>query len=357
MPPPGRHSAMVCSVIRRLRYVVRTWDFGALRTVTVDGVAAVAGMFSTVEQSTVCTLHEAGTGRLLGDWPMPYDWSFPHPDTHLSTVAADGEAYSIVRGRGADYTVHRLTLDGPVLVGRFEPPGDGVYTVAAGAVAGQPAVLSSDWRQVHYHHLRTGAPLRPPWTAPDGWRVDGLVAVAGRTYAWLEPDTGAVPRTDWRCWLWDAGTGRPVAPPVFVRGYRWGPWPLARRPALLVKTDWQDYRVLDLALGRPVGPALPPPAGHLRAPAAGVLHGRAVLAAATGTTLTVWDLLSGEPRHAVTVPAAPLAVVVAADRLYAADPGGGISAHPVPLRAVHPLAARAPRRGPTSGWSGSPATC
>ncbi|MDG6106940.1 hypothetical protein Daura_28195 [Dactylosporangium aurantiacum] len=323
---------------------MRRWDFGALRTVAVGGVAAVAGMFSTVEQSTVCTLHEADTGRLLGGWPMPYDWSFSHPDAHLSTVVAHGEAYSIVRGRGSDYTVHRLTLDGPVLTGRFEPDGDGVHTVAPGVVSGRPAVLSSDWRRVHYHHLRTGARLRPPWTAPDGWQVEELVAVGGRTYAWLEPRDDT-PRTDWRCWLWDAVTGRPVAPPVFVRGYRWGPWPLGRRPALLVKADWQDYRVLDLALGRPVGPALPRPAADLTAPAAGVLHGRAVLAAAAGTALTVWDLLSGAARHVVTLPEPPLAVAVAADRLYVADPAGGIGAHPVPLRSVHPLAGRAPQHG------------
>ncbi|MEV0131049.1 hypothetical protein AB0H83_21620 [Dactylosporangium sp. NPDC050688] len=173
--------------------------------------------------------------------------------------------------------------------------------------------------------------------------MDEVVAVAGRTYAWLEPD-GDTPRTDWRGWLWDAVGGRPVAPPVFVRGYRWGPWPLGRRPALLVKTDWQDYRVLDLALRRPVGPALPEPAGDLSAPAAGVLHGRAVLAAAAGAAVTVWDLLSGVPRHVVTVPEAPLAVAVAADRLYIAGPEGEISTHPVPLRAVHPMAVRTARR-------------
>ena len=45
---------------------VRTWDFGALRMATLDGVVVVAGMFSTVDQTTVCTLHEADTGRLLG---------------------------------------------------------------------------------------------------------------------------------------------------------------------------------------------------------------------------------------------------------------------------------------------------
>ncbi|MFF5226051.1 hypothetical protein [Dactylosporangium sp. NPDC000521] len=319
---------------------MRTWDFGALRTATAGGVVVLAGMFSTVDQATACTLHEADTGRLLGGWPMPYDWCFSHPDTNLSTFEADGEAYSIVRGRGSDCTVHRLTLGGPVLLDRFEPDGDGVHTVAAAVVAGRPAVLSSDWRRVHYHHLRTGEALRAPWSAPDGWRVEELVAVAGRAYAWLEPDDDDSPGTDWRRWLWDAISGRPVVPPAFVRGYRWGPWALGRRPALLVKTDWQEYRVLDLALRRPVGPALPESVESLSAPAVGVLHGRAVLAAATGTTLTVWDLLTGSPRHVVALSGAPLAVAVAADRLYAADPEAGISAHPVPLRAMHPLAPR-----------------
>ncbi|WP_344507354.1 hypothetical protein [Dactylosporangium maewongense] len=318
---------------------MRTWDFGALRTATVGGVAVVAGMFSTVDQATACTLHEADTGRLLGGWPMPYDWCFSRPDTNLSTFAADGEAYSIVRGRGYDCIVHRLTVDGPEPVGRFEPDGDGVYTVAAAVVSGRPAVLSSDWRRVHYHDLRTGEALRAPWSAPDGWRVDELVAVAGGAYAWLEPDDDS-PRTDWRGWLWDAIGGRPVGPPVFVRGYRWGPWALGRRPALLVKTDWREYRVLDLALRCPAGPALPATVQDLSAPAVGVLHGRAVLAAVTGPALTVWDLLTGAARHVVAFPDVPLAVAVAADRLYVADPEGEISAHPVPPRALHPLAPR-----------------
>ncbi|WP_238006365.1 hypothetical protein KZZ52_35885 [Dactylosporangium sp. AC04546] len=318
---------------------MRTWNFGALRTATVDGVVVAVGMFSTVDQVTVCTLHEADTGRRLGGWPMPYDWCFSRPDTHLSTLAAAGETYSIVRGRGSDYTVHRLTLDGPVLLDRSEPHDDGIFTLAAGTVFGRPAVLSSDWRRIHYHHVRTGEALREPWSAPDGWRVEDLVTVAERTYAWLEP-ADETPRTDWRCWLWDAITCRPVVPPTFVRGYRWGPWALGQRPALLVKTDWQEYRVLDLTLRRPVGPALPHSVAELSAPGLGVLHGRPVLAAAAGTALTVWDLLTGSPRHVVALPDPPLAVAVVADRLYVADTAGEISAHRVPLRALHPFAAR-----------------
>jgi hypothetical protein len=318
---------------------VRTWDFGALRSVTVDGVVLVAGMFSTVEQDTVCTLHVADTGELLGGWPMPYDWCFSDPDSNLSTCTADGRTYAIVRGRGYDYHVHRLTLDGPVPVRRFAPDDDGIHTVAPGVVSGQPAVLSSDWRHVHAYHLHTGEAIVEPWIVPDGWRAVELLTVGQRTYAWLQraDEPG---RPDWHCRLWDVLQRRPVGPPMFVRGYRWGPWALGRRPALLVKIDWEVYRVLDLSLRRPVGPALPDTVDGLSAPAAGILHGRAVLAAATGTSLTVWDLLTGSPRHVVALPAAPLAVVVAGDRLYVADPAGEIGAHPVPLRALHPLAAR-----------------
>lgn len=261
------------------------------------------------------------------------EWVVVDPERGLRTLTVNGIVYVLARCRGAD--LYRL----PLYHVRFLD-----YDAAALTwIDGHPAVLAAHEDTVTFEHLLTDEPLRAPWRAPAGWMVDELVSVRDHPYAWLRGDPD-----HWRGWLWDPVADRPVRPPLRVVGYRWPVTQLSTRPAMLTKVNWEAYQVWDLALGAAVGPALSADTPDLTAPSLGTLHGRAVLAASTGTEVRVWDLLTASVLHAAGSPVEPLATALGPDdQLYVLDADGALHAFAVPLRNVHPLTKKTrPSRGP-----------
>jgi hypothetical protein len=223
-----------------------------VRAVTIGGRVIATGLFSNLAGDTGVLIQDAVTGALLGSAAVADDWVFTMPDGHLSTATVGASSYAVVLGRRSTYAVIRLTPDGPLRVGAFQPDAIYVNGVAAGQIGGLPVVFAWGESEVGAYRLLTGERVGHVWTAPAGWRVDAVVRAGRRAYVWLAHD-------DDRCWLWDAASGAPVRPPVRIRGLRWGPWDLAGRPALLRLVWRQRYELWDLALGEPVGIRAPGP--------------------------------------------------------------------------------------------------
>jgi hypothetical protein len=320
---------------------------GAVRAVTVADVPLALCLLSTAEGSSTLVLYRLDTRSAIGRWGYPDDYVFVVPDEHIATYTIGTAAYSVLTGRRNGYTVHELTSRGLVQAG--SAPALGVRSAVAGERDGRLVVFATDGERVHTLDLFTGVARHHPWIPPVGWEVSTVVTVGRRTYAWLErrvtdvAHRRAAPADEryWWHWLWDVAGGTPVGRPQFLRGYHWGPWPLGPRPAMLLKADWRRYEVRDVALGTPVGPALPADVAKLSAPAAGLLHGRPALSGHADGHVRLWDLATGEQRYAAEVAQPPLATAVAPGGVVVVlGPDGTVTTLGVPLRAVHPSALR-----------------
>ena len=307
--------------------------------VTVDGLTLLVAMYCSQGLSGRIELLDAVTGAVLDSgWTTFKEWWFD-PERRLRTFTVDGIPHvAYVWGRGGSYQVERVTLDGFVAVGSFEDDlGSGPAVPAV--VGGEPVVATHGPTSVRLRHWRDGHPVCPMWTAPSGWTCDELVAVRGGVRVWLTPDGAG----RWDQWLWDPVADRPAGPPLTMRGYRCGPWTVDGHPLLLYKVDWRDWQLWDLARRAPLGPGL----GDLglENPAAGVLHGRPVLAGILDSAAVLYDVGTGRQLADRTMPHPPLATAVAGDTLWAVDTDGGFVRHTVPVRDIHPSALRAASAG------------
>jgi hypothetical protein len=327
---------------------VSQWQFAALRLVGIGDQWLALSLLSNTNYDTVFNVQTVDGGGHLGGWTHPSDWCCSSPESHLKIVDASGATFSVVQGRRDDYFVDRLTDAGPHDVGRFDSPRGAADIWAPGVVDDHPVVFTAAGQQVRCQDLRTGEIVGPPWMGPAGWEVAELVHAGGRTYAWLVPAAqhgelasiaAGLRMTPWHGWLFDVVARIPVRAPMSLRGWLRDAWLTSSRPAVLVALDPSRSQVWDLALGGPLGPALPITSSD-RAMSLGFLHGRPVLAVAdVKQAVRVVDVATATALCVVELPRPPLATAVGAGgRLSAVLDDGTVTTTVVPLRAVHPLA-------------------
>jgi hypothetical protein len=302
------------------------WSFAAVRTTVVAGRVLVVGLYSNLDGDNACLVHDAVTGDPLGALPIDDDWVYTTPERRLAVM----DSHAIVLTRRSAFLVVRLTHAGPEPVG-WRTPASHADAVVLGRVGRRAALFATEGDTVTTYGLPVGTRLGPEWTVPPGWRIGDLVRSGRRVYAWLGDG-------DDRCWLWDVGAALPVGPPAPIRGLRWGPWDLGGRPALLHQA-WRRYEVRDLTLGTSIGPPLPVAAHELSVPCVGTVHGRRVLAAATGHRVRVWDLPTGRLVHSGQSPEPPLALALHDGGLVMVERQARVHAVPISPRSAHPLTA------------------
>jgi hypothetical protein len=345
---PGMTRSAILSLSRQScpRTVIPVYQSGDLRVCDVGGRTMVVAYFGTADGGQHLELRDDRTGAVV-EHVVPWykEWWFDPADRHLAAFRHDGKPYVvIVTRRGLEYHVFRVTPRKLVQVADVEPSGsDFLGDIAMMTLDGTPTVVTCGDR-VHFRHWLDGHEMRPEWRAPEGWRVGDPVVAGDRLFLWLSPHVSReVPTQEvWRVamnqgwWLWEPLRDAPLGGPLKVRGYQWGPWPVAGRPVMLYKRDWRSFQVWDIARREPLGPFM----GDLdlNRPHIGTAHGHRVLAAALDEHVRVWDVSTARQIAETALPRA-VAVNIGPDNVIRAIDGRGVMARmEIPIRAVHPLA-------------------
>jgi hypothetical protein len=308
---------------------------GALQVVDVDGQILLTGMYCDDDGHNRVDLRDAATGEVVDVYDHYKQW-WNAPARHFTSFSWLGRTYILhIRPRSIGYCVQRVTPKGFELTEEAIPDDDGAILALAPAVLdGRLAILTCDERSARFREWRTGDHVLRSWAAPKGWAWPSPISIGRRSYVWLNYDG---PEHVYR--LWDLTSDTPVGLPLPVRGYRWGPWTLDQRPVALIKVDWRDFQVWDLARRQPLGPGL----GDLELenPSVGLIHGRPALTGTVGTSLQIWDIATGRLLNATDLPDTPIATAIGPkNTAWAITSTGYIGRLTITPAQIHPAAAR-----------------
>lgn len=308
---------------------------GALQVVDIDGQIFLTGMYCDGDGQNRVDLRDAATGEVISAHYHYRRW-WNDPAEHFTSFSGPYGTYILYKRPGANgYCVQRVTPNGFEFTEDAVPEDDGAFfEVAPAALGGNLTILTCDERTATFREWGNGNHVLRTWTAPDGWADPSPISIGGQPYLWLGCDG---PEHTSR--LWDPISDEPVGPPFLVRGYRWGPWSLNRRPVALFKVNWRDFQVWDLARREPCGPGL----GDLELenPSLGLIHGRPALAATVGTSLRIWDIRTGRLINATSLPDTPIATAVGPkSTAWAITTTGYVGSVIITPAEIHPTAAR-----------------
>jgi hypothetical protein len=323
---------------------------GALQALEVGGRTVLAASLCDPAGHSRLELRDGGTGDLLAATEPSYKpWWFDPKGRSTVFLAHDVPYLVHVDPRGWGYRVRRIRLTGFDGIGAISSieENDHVTGVATAVLDGVPTVVTHNATSVRFRHWLDGHDVRPVWTAPQGWECAGAVGARDRLFVWLDARIAdEVPADDrWRHAarlggrLWDVGTDKPIGGPLALPGYRSGPWLLDGRPVMLVKVGWRDLQVWDVGRREALGPWI----GNvpLARPEIGMLHGRPVLAGASGSTLAIWDIRTARLVAAAPLPRPPAAVTIGAgSSVWALDGADGFVRIEIEGARIHPAAVR-----------------
>ncbi|MEU8121324.1 hypothetical protein AB0C21_21670 [Spirillospora sp. NPDC049024] len=308
---------------------------GALRAVDIDGRILLTGLYCDEDGYNRVDVRDAATGEVIDAEYHHQEWWNDPADHFTGFSAPDGTYILYISLRASGYCVQRVTPKGLEFIEEPVPEDDGAFFELAPALLdGRLTILTCDERTARFREWRNGNRVLRTWTTPEGWADPSPVSIGGRPYLWLGCDG---PEHTSR--LWDPISDEPVGPPFLVRGYRWGPWALNRRPVALFKVNWRDFQVWDLARREPCGPGLGDL--ELKNPSLGLVHGRPALAATVGTSLRIWDIRTGRLINATPLPDTPIATAVGPkSTAWAITTTGYVGSVTITPAEIHPAAAR-----------------
>ncbi len=338
---------------------VQAWDAATLRrlgrplehqgivlslALSPDGMTLITGC-----QDGTVRLWDAAVGQAVG---RPLDYGI---EVSCAAPTADGRGLLI---GGRDGTVRLWDLASGRLLGQPVEHGSWVQAVAS-SPDGRAILTGGMDRTARLWDARTGRPLGPPLVHRDGvltvaFSPDGRTLLTGSGSTVFRPygrtlliKSGSTDGLSGEARLWDAGTGRPLGPPLAHQGpvvaVAFGP---DGRSVLTGSMD-KTARLWDAATGQPLGPLLAHP--DMVDAVAFSPDGRTILVSCVDKTLRLWEAASGRPvGPPLSHPASVFAVAFSPDgrtilaggfergRGFGTPPLASRSARPCPIRRGYP---------------------
>ena len=223
------------------------------------------------------------------------------PVQRVTTAVVDGR--SVIVTGGSDAKVRIWDLDGGGQLGEpLTGHTDAVDLLTVGTVEGRPAILTRDRHErVRIWDLTTREELI-------GWSTSEYTSPSIWLFAALDGRFAAV---TWEGRVWDLAASAWIG----VKPQQKGALALAAldgRDVILTGFRQETVQLWDLATGERMGQPLRH-SGEVWSAAAGMLDGRLVVATGAGSTVRLWDAVSGQQIGAYAFPAGIRGLAVAPD--------------------------------------------